>query len=93
MTRDAERGVSRSLGALGDAGPAGHVMLDLWTANEELLERAGVDPERIETRGCAPPVTATSSTRTARAIAAVSSPSPHFPDMTAACQVQRAAAP
>jgi YfiH family protein len=27
---------------------AGHVMLDLWKANEELLERAGVDPERID---------------------------------------------
>jgi hypothetical protein len=27
---------------------AGHVMLDLWKANEDLLARAGVDPERIE---------------------------------------------
>jgi hypothetical protein len=27
---------------------AGHVMLDLWKANQELLERAGVDPERID---------------------------------------------
>jgi YfiH family protein len=27
---------------------AGHVMLDLWKANEELLARAGVDPSRIE---------------------------------------------
>ena len=26
----------------------GHVMLDLWTANEDLLERAGADPLRIE---------------------------------------------
>src|SRR5262249_14615626 len=26
----------------------GHVMLDLWTANEELLSEAGVDPRRIE---------------------------------------------
>ena len=26
----------------------GHVMLDLWAANEALLERAGVDPSRIE---------------------------------------------
>jgi YfiH family protein len=26
----------------------GHVMLDLWTANEDLLARAGVDPGRIE---------------------------------------------
>ena len=27
---------------------AGHVMLDLWAANEALLERAGVDPSQIE---------------------------------------------
>ncbi len=27
---------------------AGHVMLDLWRANEDLLARAGVDPSRIE---------------------------------------------
>lgn len=26
----------------------GHVMLDLWTANEELLADAGIDPARIE---------------------------------------------
>ena len=26
----------------------GHVMLDLWRANEELLVRAGLDPERID---------------------------------------------
>jgi YfiH family protein len=26
----------------------GHVMLDLWAANEDLLARAGVDPGRIE---------------------------------------------
>jgi len=26
----------------------GHVMLDLWTANDELLTEAGVDPSRIE---------------------------------------------
>jgi YfiH family protein len=31
----------------------GHVMLDLWKANEDLLDRAGVDPARIENaRAC-----------------------------------------
>jgi YfiH family protein len=30
------------------AGRSGHVMLDLWAANEALLERAGVDAARIE---------------------------------------------
>ncbi len=28
--------------------PAGHVMLDLWKANEALLEERGVDPARID---------------------------------------------
>ena len=30
------------------ASRPGHVMLDLWKANEDLLARAGVDPARIE---------------------------------------------
>ena len=43
-------------------------MLDLWTANEALLADAGVDPR---------PAIPSCSTPTARATAAVSSPSPH----------------